>query len=1129
MKLQKLTIHNIASIEDATINFDAEPLATSEVFLITGKTGAGKSTILDAICLALFADTPRLNSTKMEGRDGEDEVSIKDPRQLLRRNTGEANVTLTFTGINEVRYKATWAVARSHKKANGRPNKSKTWLLQNLDTGATLEKDADIKPEMKKAIGLDFSQFCRTTLLAQGEFTRFLNSKDEEKAAILEKITGVDIYAKVGKKIYELTSAREHSWKEASLRVEGIQTLTDEEIVSKQEEASTLEQDSIALKADRERANAKLQWLKTEKALAKAEEEATATYRNALMTVESQEFKANEKTVDQWNGTIDIRNTLTATRNAENSRTRLLKSTSDLHSDLLAIVSGQAFAKHEREKTKTEIMTLTTSLEAVGDKASDYENAQGIAGYLRTVVNGRRSIAKCETSIGEENKALVENLRPAYTKAMETVASLQKAFDADEKALKTEEGKLMSLGLDELRKRRDMAKDLKRSLSSASLCLDALDTAKKRMSENAKAIENMISELEAKTGKLNELVPQLHEARVKMELCKEMLDKQSDTVDKFAKTLRQRLKTGDTCPVCRQQIVGELPHEEELSALVAGLREAFTNAENEYKRLLDTKNKIEAETEAASKALQRAKEIHENDKSADDAAARLAEACSSCGINDHSEVTAAMLQSMGEATDNSLRELDSKIAEGEEKDKRFREQQKSHDLLSRQLMKAKEAAMAAKQAVTDCEGKISTQKELAANIKAENAQAEENAAALIRGEWQHDWRQYPVEFATTLLSQAENYRKALSRKQMLDAEYTTIDKEASLVDDVMEEIMTQKPEWRGVASSAMVKLPDLLKKANEVNKRLATLTDQLRQADETVCAGRQKLESFIALHPDISMERLQTLDSYAQTYIANINARIVEEKSSLQSKEALMKEASRKMDEHRNAKPEMGDDETAETLAATVEETDRCIGELSEKRGAIIQMLKSDEEKKQMLGKLINEAEERKRDYLKWSRLNQLVGDATGNKFRKIAQSYVLSSLIHSANTYMQTLTDRYTLKVAPGTFVIFIEDAYQGYVSRAASTISGGESFLVSLSLALALSDIGQRLAVDTLFIDEGFGTLSGEPLENAINTLRSLHNKSGRHVGIISHVEELQERIPVQIRVIQEGNNSSSRVEVV
>ncbi len=165
----------------------------------------------------------------------------------------------------------------------------------------------------------------------------------------------------------------------------------------------------------------------------------------------------------------------------------------------------------------------------------------------------------------------------------------------------------------------------------------------------------------------------------------------------------------------------------------------------------------------------------------------------------------------------------------------------------------------------------------------------------------------------------------------------------------------------------------------------------------------------------------------------------------------------------------------------------------------------------------------------KWDRLNSLIGDATGGKFRKIAQSYVLASLIHSANSYMRTLSERYTLKVRPGTFVIMLEDAYQGYTSRSASTLSGGESFLVSLSLALALSDIGNRMQVDTLFIDEGFGSLSGEPLQNAISTLKSLHSVAGRHVGIISHVEELKERIPVQIQVNQEGNQSSSRISIV
>ena len=277
------------------------------------------------------------------------------------------------------------------------------------------------------------------------------------------------------------------------------------------------------------------------------------------------------------------------------------------------------------------------------------------------------------------------------------------------------------------------------------------------------------------------------------------------------------------------------------------------------------------------------------------------------------------------------------------------------------------------------------------------------------------------------------------------------------------------------------------------------------------------------------MEKLVLLNNYSSWNIEEINTQLKVNRDNVLSKKTLMDDAVNNLDLHRKSKPELKEEDTVEVLEARIKDNDNMLVEISEKRGGIKQELEANEEKKKQLGQLVEDAKKKEADYQKWSRLNQLIGDATGNKFRKIAQSYVLSSLIHSANSYMKTLTDRYTLKVTPGTFVISIEDAYQGYVSRATSTISGGESFLVSLSLALALSDIGQQLAVDTLFIDEGFGTLSGEPLQNAVNTLRSLHTKSGRHVGIISHVEELQERIPVQIQVIQEGNNSSSKVNVV
>jgi exonuclease SbcC len=169
-----------------------------------------------------------------EIKDGDRDVTLKDPRQLMRRNTGEAFVTLAFTGSNGIPYEATWSVARARKKATGNIQ-SKDWQLKNLSTNSILEKDTEIKDEIVKAIGLDFNQFCRTTMLAQGEFTRFLNSGDGEKAEILEKITGVDIYSRIGAKVFEVTNQKKQAWEESKRLVDGVLTLSAEEIAAKKE------------------------------------------------------------------------------------------------------------------------------------------------------------------------------------------------------------------------------------------------------------------------------------------------------------------------------------------------------------------------------------------------------------------------------------------------------------------------------------------------------------------------------------------------------------------------------------------------------------------------------------------------------------------------------------------------------------------------------------------------------------------------------------------------------------------------------------------------------------------------------------------------------------------------------
>jgi len=959
MKLQKLTIHNIASIEDATIDFEAQPLANSEVFLITGKTGSGKSTILDAICLALFATTPRLAGTQMQGdtKDGNADVTIKDPRQLMRRNTGEAFVSLTFTGSNGIHYEATWSIARAYKKTTG-ALQSKSWQLKNIDTDFTYTKDKEISAEIQEAIGLDFGQFCRTTLLAQGEFTRFLNSKDDDKAEILEKITGVDIYSKIGKKVFEVTGQKKEDWVKAQQKVEGMSTMDEEDIAAKKEELAGYEALLEQVKKAGEEDKAKLQWIKTDADLEKAVATATQEHQQAQAVVEGDDFKQKETLVQQWNATIEARNWLVTMKGAEES-----------------------------------------------------------------ISQGKKKIEECESTMASENKNLTETLQPALEKALKAENGAQTALEQQAATLKTQEATLAELHLPELRKKRDDAKDLKRNITTTYERIETYKKEKERRESKTTSLKDTLADIEQKQKEAATMDPLIHDAKVKMDDRKALLDKQSDTIDKFAQTLRQKLHVGDICPVCRQEIKSELPHEEELAQLVGELRAAYTEAESAHQELVNKKNKLEAEIKAAQTSYDKEKEAFDKDNTLMMATQRVIEACKICGFETIDQDTTEKLATLKANTETRLQELENKIAEGEKKENLIKAQRDALDKANKGLEQLKKATQKAEQTISECKGRIAI--------------------------------------------------------------------------------------------------------AEEVKKNTEQV--QLKQATDAFNANDQQLKAFLGAHPDLDQERLTALNAHSSQSINGIQALLEADKNKVLTKQTLKEEADRKLAEHRQAKPELKEEDSIELMEERIKDNEKALADLSEKKGAINQELKADEENKKQLGHLKEEADKKQADYQRWSRMNQLIGDSTGNKFRKIAQSYVLNSLIHSANHYMRTLTDRYTLKVVPGTFVISLEDAYQGYVSRAASTISGGESFLVSLSLALALSDIGQQLAVDTLFIDEGFGTLSGEPLQNAINTLRSLHTKSGRHVGIISHVEELQGKIPVQIQVIQEGNLSSSEVKVV
>lgn len=242
MKILWLEIHNIASVRDARIEFASGPLGDTSLFLISGDTGSGKTTILDAISLALFGETPRMAGRSLESyatEDLTDSISIVDPRQLMSRGTGECRATVCFRAVDGKDYVASWSAHRARRKPDGLLQPA----LRSLATadGIHTWTRKEISARIRELTSLTFDQFCRTALLAQGEFTRFLKSKGDEKAAILEKLTDTTIYSRLGRRIFRKSQQAEGEINALKAEIADMTLMSNEETEEARQRIATLE------------------------------------------------------------------------------------------------------------------------------------------------------------------------------------------------------------------------------------------------------------------------------------------------------------------------------------------------------------------------------------------------------------------------------------------------------------------------------------------------------------------------------------------------------------------------------------------------------------------------------------------------------------------------------------------------------------------------------------------------------------------------------------------------------------------------------------------------------------------------------------------------------------------------
>ena len=343
MKIKKLEISNIASIAKASINFMTPPLSDAPVFLICGPTGSGKSTILDAICLALYDKTPRLTNGKLvQGNtyeEGNQTINIQSVNQLLKKGEKEGGVSLLFEG-----------------NRNGRLE-NETWSITD-STGHTDSSKGNARMDrMAEIIGLDYDEFCRTTMLAQGQFTLFLKAEAKEKSDILEKITGTEIYAKIGTRIHQKAKEAYDTLKETEMAVSSVELLSDDQRSGYLEEESKI---NDAISKD----SAAIQLLDS---LLKAFE-GIATTKAAI--------KASE---DELDSARSMFTTLTG--------------------DLL-------FRKDSATQKREEAETLAANIKTQETHADMFGNIQAIESHLENITAQRRIIQQQEETLAAGKKVL---------------------------------------------------------------------------------------------------------------------------------------------------------------------------------------------------------------------------------------------------------------------------------------------------------------------------------------------------------------------------------------------------------------------------------------------------------------------------------------------------------------------------------------------------------------------------------------------------------------------------------------------------------------------------------------------------------------------------------------------------
>lgn len=1197
MKILSIRLKNLASLSgEHFIDFESEPLASAGLVAIVGKTGAGKSTILDAMCLALFNKIPRLKDSdgKLQDVDGSD-LLTNSPLTVLRRGTAHGFAELCFVAQDQKHYLARWELKRSREKADGKLQSVQRYLKCLTDGTVVADKAKAVESAIYKITQLSFEQFTRAVLLAQSEVTAFLKARDNERGELLEYLTNSSIFGKVGQLAYEKTKLVASKRKELENLLGHIELLSEEdaaeldiqfqhinqdykkledeksqlekqqqwferkqklndEIVVKQQLLDTQLQTQQGLIPERERLNRleifseirsgifqKQQLIKTEQQLAPQIQKQQQLF-DALQVqfdTEKTRFLQTESTLtEQQNFENTHRESLSEVRKCIQERDFIGVEFKKIQTRLNDLESSKTPLLNQQQQLEHHIQQITEKRNLLNQQLADTQQFssldKGLTAHVQQLTQFIQHYQSIENQLG--------NLSQAETRLIEQKTQLQDSIHQFGTAEQLE------TQLEQTRQQRESKLSQLNQLATLQQKLAQffeLKIESQQLNDQLNRCSAQFQQLEKTTIQAEQDFQTAKQARLKLQ---EVLQQQRLLHTENVEHLRAELVDGQACVVC-----GSISHPYRLDDSAVSKVLFELQQQQEQQATLKEQQTFNM-WQAAQQNLTKLSVEQEQFKSS------IRKVSEKITITQHQCIE----QGQSAQIPLDLTQTQSKIKQQlEQLTQQYQFDIQQLEAQSKQWIQSIKIQQQLSQSIQHAEHLLQNANNLHNQVQ--------HIVNCLADREKDTWQQHSVQTAQHILSQLNTRTQQLEQLELLSKQHDQYLKQLNTAQLNIENATKQISETAHSLNEIKLKGQQNTELANRLIQSMTGLTEikpnewltqYEHEYQKIQMLYQQQKQSFNQLRNQFEQEKSQLEQLKAQQqhnqnnlnqvnqdiqqwltqhpafqandleYLAQITA--VQEqqiRQQLQHAERMLNEANsalntiqEQLTEHKLHQPEI-DFEQLQQLILDNANTLKTQFEIRDQLKLKLELHQQNVAKQKQFADQIQQVQQEEH---RWGKISGLMGDATGKKFRDYAQQYNLDILLEHANQQLAMLSQRYTLKRLDNSLSLAIIDHDMDGETRSVASLSGGESFLTALALSLAIANMASgSMKIESLFIDEGFGTLDASSLHMVMNALDQLQNQ-GRKVVLISHIQEMHERIPVQIQVRPLGAGAST-IEVV